>query len=251
MLRGERHTRERDAAAVRYHYDAGNEFFALFLDDSMTYSCALFSRGARTLEEAQRAKHALVAAKLGLAPGQRVLDVGCGWGAFALYAAREHGVEVLGVTLSREQAELARARVADAGLAERVEIRVADYRDLRNEQFDAIASIGMVEHVGEERKSTSTPGSSPVAAAARRGAPEPRGSQRCGPTTIAAGDDFTNRYVFPDGEPTVPRAHPARCGARRDSDRAGGGIRPGLRGDARTLDPAARRALGRCAAAHR
>ncbi len=199
VLRGERHTRERDAAAVRYHYDAGNEFFALFLDDSITYSCALFSRGAATLEEAQRAKHALVAAKLGLAPGQRVLDVGCGWGAFALYAAREHGVEVLGVTLSREQAELARARVADAGLAGRVEIRVADYRDLRGEQFDAVASIGMVEHVGEARideyarklASLLRPG----------GVLLNHGIAALRADDDAAGDDFTNRYVFPDGEP--------------------------------------------------
>ncbi len=199
VLRGERHTRERDAAAVRYHYDAGNEFFALFLDESMTYSCALFSRGAATLEEAQRAKHALVASKLGLAPGQRVLDVGCGWGAFAIQAAREHGVEVLGVTLSREQAALARERVEQAGLAGRVEIRVADYRDLRGEQFDAIASIGMVEHVGEARIDEY--------AARLAGLLRPGGKLlNHGIAALladddAADDEFTNRYVFPDGEP--------------------------------------------------
>ena len=199
VLRGERHSRERDAEAVRYHYDAGNEFFALFLDESMTYSCALFSRGAQTLEEAQRAKHALVAGKLGLAAGQRVLDVGCGWGAFAIHAAREHGVEVLGVTLSREQAELARVRVEEARLAGRVEIRVADYRDLRGEQFDAIASIGMVEHVGERRIDEY--------AARLAGLLRPgglllnHGIAALRADDDAAGDEFTNRYVFPDGEP--------------------------------------------------
>jgi cyclopropane-fatty-acyl-phospholipid synthase len=150
-LRGERHTVSRDRRAVRHHYDVGNEFFALFLDRSMTYSCACFSRGARTLEQAQADKLELVCTKLGLRPGERVLDVGCGWGSFALHAARRHGVSVLGVTLSEPQAALARRRAVAEGLAERVEIRVADYRELDERPFDAIASIGMVEHVGEER----------------------------------------------------------------------------------------------------
>jgi cyclopropane-fatty-acyl-phospholipid synthase len=150
-LRGERHTIARDRAAVRHHYDAGNEFFALFLDRSMTYSCALFSRGAQTLEEAQEAKLELVATKLALAEGERVLDVGCGWGSFAIHAAKRHGARVLGVTLSERQAELARERVRVAGVADQVEIRVADYREVREDPFDAIVSIGMVEHVGEER----------------------------------------------------------------------------------------------------
>jgi cyclopropane-fatty-acyl-phospholipid synthase len=150
-LRGERHTIARDRRAVRHHYDAGNDFFALFLDASMTYSCACFSRGATTLEEAQETKLELVCSKLGLREGERVLDVGCGWGSFALHAARHHGVHVVGVTLSPPQAELARRRASEQGLADRVEIRVADYRELAGERFDAIASIGMVEHVGEER----------------------------------------------------------------------------------------------------
>src|SRR3954468_19595042 len=98
--RGKRHSQSRDERSVRHHYDVSNAFFALFLDASMTYSCAIFSRGAATLEEAQMAKHELVCAKLALTPGERVLDVGCGWGAFALHAAREHGVQVVGVTLS-------------------------------------------------------------------------------------------------------------------------------------------------------
>jgi cyclopropane-fatty-acyl-phospholipid synthase len=150
-LRGERHTLARDRRAVRHHYDVGNEFFALFLDESMTYSCACFSRGADTLEAAQEAKLELVCTKLGLRSGDRVLDVGCGWGSFALHAARKHGADVLGVTLSEPQAELARSRAREYGVDDRVEIRVADYRELSGGVFDAIASIGMVEHVGEER----------------------------------------------------------------------------------------------------
>ena len=150
-LTGERHTIGRDRRAVRYHYDAGNEFFALFLDPSMTYSCAYFQGGATTLEEAQQAKLALVCRKLALQEGERVLDVGCGWGSFAIHAARNHGVRVLGVTLSERQVELGRRRAREAGVEDLVELRVADYRELEGEQFDAISSIGMVEHVGEER----------------------------------------------------------------------------------------------------
>jgi cyclopropane-fatty-acyl-phospholipid synthase len=150
-LTGERHTIGRDRRAVRYHYDAGNDFFALFLDESMTYSCAYWQDGAKTLEEAQQAKLALVCRKLGLREGERVLDVGCGWGSFAIHAAQNHGVHVLGVTLSERQVELGRERARAAGVADRVELRVADYRELTGEQFDAISSIGMVEHVGEER----------------------------------------------------------------------------------------------------
>ena len=154
-LTGERHSLGRDRRAVRYHYDAGNEFFALFLDPSMTYSCAYFRNGAATLEEAQRAKLDLVCTKLRLQPGERVLDVGCGWGSFAIHAAREYGVRVLGVTLSEQQVRLGREHVREAGLDDLVELRVADYRELAplppHQEFDAISSIGMVEHVGEER----------------------------------------------------------------------------------------------------
>jgi cyclopropane-fatty-acyl-phospholipid synthase len=199
VLRGERHTRARDAAAVGYHYDAGNDFFALFLDRSMTYSCALFSRGARTLEEAQQAKLELVATKLGLKAGQRLLDMGCGWGSFAIHAARAFGVSVLGVTLSQPQAEFARRRVADAGLTDRIEIRVADYREVRERSFDAVSSIGMVEHVGESR----------IDEYARTLALMLRPGGRLLNHGIAAlradddagGDVFTNRFVFPDAEP--------------------------------------------------
>jgi cyclopropane-fatty-acyl-phospholipid synthase len=150
-LTGERHTPGRDRNAVRYHYDAGNEFFALFLDPSMTYSCAYFQGGAQTLEDAQRDKLDLVCRKLALKEGERLLDVGCGWGSFAMHAARHYGVKVLGVTLSEQQVKLGRERVREAGLEDLVELRVSDYRELVGQQFDAISSIGMVEHVGEER----------------------------------------------------------------------------------------------------
>ena len=153
-LRGERHTPGRDRRAVSYHYDAGNAFFQLFLGPSMTYSCAYFKGGAQTLEEAQQAKLGLVCTKLGLQEGERVLDVGCGWGSFAIHAARHYGVSVVGVTLSEEQVKLGREMVEAAGVADRVTLRLADYRELDPrppEQFDAISSIGMVEHVGEER----------------------------------------------------------------------------------------------------
>jgi cyclopropane-fatty-acyl-phospholipid synthase len=195
--RGRVHSRERDAQAVRHHYDVSSDFFALFLDDSMTYSCALFKHGARTLEEAQEAKLELICRKLDLRPGGRVLDVGCGWGSFALHAAERHGVSVLGITLSEPQAALARERVRAAGLEDRVDIQVRDYRDLGGERFDAISSIGMVEHVGEER----------IDEYARIlfGALAPGGRLvNHGITRLMhyghSEGDFTLRFVFPDGK---------------------------------------------------
>src|SRR5438034_1323397 len=194
------HTKSRDAEAVRHHYDVSNEFFALFLDETMTYSCALFEEGTETLEEAQRAKLELICQKLELRPGMRMLDIGCGWGSLAIHAASEHGASVVGVTLSEPQAELARERVRDAGVADRVEIRVQDYRDLSGESFDAVASIGMVEHVGEGR----------IDEYARRIervlAPGGRVLNHgivCVPAQkhgAHIGGDFSNRYVIPDGE---------------------------------------------------
>jgi cyclopropane-fatty-acyl-phospholipid synthase len=200
--RGRRHSRERDERAVRHHYDVSNEFFALFLDDSMTYSCALFSRGAGTLEQAQIAKRELVCAKLNLREGERILDVGCGWGSFVIHAAREHGVQAVGVTLSPAQADLARRRVAEAGLGEQVEIRIADYRDLGlgadSERFDAIASIGMVEHVGANRIDEY------ARVLARQLAPGGRLLNH-GIARLRHGDPeagpFSERYVFPDAAP--------------------------------------------------
>jgi cyclopropane-fatty-acyl-phospholipid synthase len=196
--RGRRHSPQRDARAVRHHYDVSNEFFRLFLGESMTYSCAIFSRGAQTLEEAQEAKLELVCQKLALQPGDRVLDVGCGWGSFALHAATRHGVRVVGITLSEPQARLARERAEQAGVLDRVEIRVADYRELTGEQFDAIASIGMVEHVGAVQ----------IDAYARQLARLLRPGGRLlnhGIARLRHGDPeagpFSERYVFPDAAP--------------------------------------------------
>jgi len=195
---GRRHSKERDARAVRHHYDVSNEFFALFLDKSTTYSCAIFSRGAQTLEAAQEEKLEMVCRKLELKEGERVLDVGCGWGSFSLWAADRHGVRVVGITLSPPQAEEARRRAEAAGVADRVDIRVMDYRDLAGERFDAIASIGMVEHVGAEQID--------VYARTLAGLLKPggrllnHGIARLRHSDPKAGA-FSERYVFPDGDP--------------------------------------------------
>jgi len=148
-----RHSKRRDADAIAHHYDVGNDFYRIVLGEAMTYSCARFVPSSVSLAEAQAAKHELVCRKLGLheRPGMRLLDVGCGWGSMAMHAAEHHGARVVGVTISKEQVALARQRVAAAGLADRVEIRLEDYRDLGCETFDAISSIGMFEHVGASR----------------------------------------------------------------------------------------------------
>jgi cyclopropane-fatty-acyl-phospholipid synthase len=203
---GQLHTRQRDAAAISHHYDVGNDFYALVLGQSMVYSCAVWEEGSAedpsslpaALDGAQRAKLDLVCRKLGLKPGMRVLDVGCGWGSFALHAAQNYGVTVVGVTLSSEQAVLARKRAADAGLTENIDIRVQDYRDIDDGPFDAISSIGMSEHVGREQM--------PHYAQVLHGLLRPGGrllnhaiSWNAGPTKPDP-DSFIPRYVFPDGE---------------------------------------------------
>ena len=149
LASGQPHSLARDRAAISFHYDLSNDFYRLWLDREMLYSCAYFETPEATLEAAQQAKLRHLCRKLRLRPGQRLLDIGCGWGALALHAAREHGVEVTGITLSARQAELARARVHAAGLDGRVDIELRDYRELREpEGYDAIVSVGMSEHVG-------------------------------------------------------------------------------------------------------
>lgn len=149
LLSGHVHTKAQDANDVRSHYDLSNDFYALFLDSRMVYSCAYFETGNEDIDTAQAAKLELICRKLRLRPGERLLDIGCGWGGLVIHAARHYGVYATGITLSERQAELARARVREAGLEDRVHIEVRDYRDLPSDApFDKIVSVGMVEHVG-------------------------------------------------------------------------------------------------------
>ncbi|HEV2147538.1 MAG TPA: cyclopropane-fatty-acyl-phospholipid synthase family protein [Longimicrobiaceae bacterium] len=150
-LAGATHTKDRDRAAVQYHYDLGNDFYQLFLDPRMVYSCGYFPTGEEDLATAQELKLDHVCRKLRLRPGERLLDVGCGWGALLIHAAERYGVEGVGITLSERQRELAVRRVAGAGLDARIQIRLQDYRELEGESFDKVASIGMFEHVGRAR----------------------------------------------------------------------------------------------------
>jgi cyclopropane-fatty-acyl-phospholipid synthase len=195
---GRRHSRGRDAAAVSHHYDVGNDFYALVLGPTMVYSCAVWDDEQTGLDAAQHAKLDLVCRKLGLAPGMRLLDVGCGWGSLALHAAQIHGVDVVGITLSAEQAALARKRVAEAGLTDRIDIRVQDYRAIDDGPFDAIGSIGMAEHVGDGRMPEYV---SRLSALLRPGGRllNHAIAWSGGPTRWDA-DTFIARYVFPDGE---------------------------------------------------
>ncbi|MFJ8649044.1 class I SAM-dependent methyltransferase [Streptomyces sp. NPDC093546] len=196
---GPLHTKRRDKEAISHHYDVGNDFYELVLGPSMVYSCAYWTQGG-TLEDAQRDKLDLVCRKLGLKEGDRLLDVGCGWGSMAIHAAREYGARVVGVTLSTAQAVFARKRIADEGLTDRIEIRVQDYRDVRDGPYDAISSIGMAEHVGAVRYreyaddlyALLKPGGRLLNhQIARR--PEPD-------ETAYHVDPFIDAYVFPDGE---------------------------------------------------
>ena len=192
------HTRDGDARAVTHHYDVGNDFYALVLGPTLVYSCAVWADGDVGLDAAQEAKLDLICRKLGLAHGMRLLDVGCGWGSLALHAARRYGADVVGITLSREQAGLARERVAEAGLAERVTIRIQDYRDVDDGPFDAVSSIGMAEHVGRARM----PEYVDVLLRALRpgGRLLHHAIAWSGPDTGGPDDSFISRYVFPDGE---------------------------------------------------
>ncbi len=199
LARGHRHDKRRDAAAISHHYDVGNDFYRIVLGESMTYSCAYWVQPGEDLAAAQYAKCDLVTSKLGLTAGMRVLDVGCGWGTLALHAARKYGVQVVGVTLSREQADYAAKRMVDEGVGDLVEIRVQDYRDVDDGPYDAISSIGMAEHVGAAMLATY--------AADLFALLRPQGrllnhaiSRRPGKPAAFSKRSFIDRYVFPDGE---------------------------------------------------
>jgi cyclopropane-fatty-acyl-phospholipid synthase len=197
-LHGSLHSRDRDAQAIAHHYNVSSDFYRLILGETMTYSCAYFASARTSLADAQRAKYDLICRKLGLHPGMRLLDVGCGWGGMVMHAAEHYGVQAVGVTLSQPQVEYARAAAAAAGLADRVEVRLQDYRDVADGPFDAVSSIGMVEHVGASRLAEYfgdlyallRPGGRLL----NHGICRPRGSRGLGRTS------FAGRYVFPDGE---------------------------------------------------
>lgn len=196
-FRGLRHSKRRDRAVVTHHYDTGNDFFRLFLGEDMVYSCAHFLSPGDGLEEAQRRKMDLICRKLRLSPGMRLLDVGCGWGALVVHAAQECGVTATGLTLSGEQAAVARRRIEEAGLQSRVSVEVRDYRDI-TEKYDAIASVGMVEHVGRKELrnyfSVLHKALVPGGQLLNHGiVTRDRKQGRTKPT-------FVNTYVFPDGE---------------------------------------------------
>jgi cyclopropane-fatty-acyl-phospholipid synthase len=209
-LHGRRHSPERDAAAIHHHYDVGNDFYALWLDKRMVYSCGYFEDPDGGLDAAQVAKIDLICRKLLLEPGETLLDIGCGWGGLIMHAAARYGVRATGITLSEEQAAFARRRIAESGLAGRCEVEVRDYRDVpADRQFDKVVSVGMFEHVGRSRLPDyfgaafrltkpgglflnhgivlSTPMPSPL-------------TRRWLETKLWRSGAFINRYVFPDGE---------------------------------------------------
>lgn len=213
---GKPHEPSRDRAAIRFHYDVGNDFYALWLDRRMVYSCAYYRSDTDSIDEAQLAKIDLICRKLRLRPGQRLLDVGCGWGALIIHAVQHYGVSALGITLSDAQASLARERIAAAGLTDRCRVEIRDYRALPPEmQFDRIASVGMIEHVGGDHLAAY------FAALFRALVPGglllnhgivslkealPRGPVAWVADRIWRRDAFIHQYVFPDGKLTSFRA---------------------------------------------
>jgi cyclopropane-fatty-acyl-phospholipid synthase len=195
---GLRHSKDRDAAAISHHYDVSNTFYEWVLGPSMTYTCACYPTDNATLEDAQEHKYDLVCRKLGLEAGMRLLDVGCGWGGMVRFAAQHYGVQALGVTLSRRQAEWAKERIASDGLGHLAEVHFSDYRDVAETDFDAISSIGLTEHIGRDNLPAY------FSSLASRLRPQGRLLNHCitRPTTTEPNHfgGFIDRYVFPDGE---------------------------------------------------
>lgn len=199
QLRGRIHSRVRDAAAIGFHYDQPVSFYRMFLGEELVYSCGYYDDGVDTLEDAQRSKIDYTLRKLRLRPGERLLDIGCGWGTLVIRAAKVFGAQALGITLSRRQFEEARRRIADAGLEDRASVELCDYRDLGGRTFDKIVSVGMVEHVGRSRLReyfqaalrALRPGGFFLNHGIADETPQRRGFRSSG---------FLGRYVFPDGE---------------------------------------------------
>jgi cyclopropane-fatty-acyl-phospholipid synthase len=193
-----RHSKSRDSKAISHHYDVSNRFYEWVLGPSMSYTCACFPKPDSSLEEAQWNKHDLVARKLGLQPGMRLLDVGCGWGGMVMHAAKEYGVQALGVTLSGQQAAWAQQAIVARGLSDLAEVRHLDYRDVPEDGFDAISSIGLTEHIGAKQL--------PEYFQFLRSKLHPHGRllnhciTRPATTFPAKAGKFIDRYVFPDGE---------------------------------------------------
>jgi cyclopropane-fatty-acyl-phospholipid synthase len=208
-LIGHKHSRERDREAVRSHYDLGNDFYSLWLDGSLVYSCAYFPTGSEDIDEAQRAKLDHICRKLRLSPGERLLDIGCGWGGLIRHAAAHYGVEALGITLSERQASLARERIRAEGLEHpcRVEVRV--YRELPPDTtFDKVVSVGMFEHVGRAELANyfrqaarlTKPGGLFLNHGIVRARDHDEGWRRWLRRALWREGKFIDRYVFPDGE---------------------------------------------------
>ncbi|MDO9485749.1 MAG: class I SAM-dependent methyltransferase [Actinomycetota bacterium] len=202
-LSGRRHSKDRDADAIHHHYDVSNQFYNWVLGPSMAYTCAVFPHESASLEQAQETKFDLVCRKLGLQPGMRLLDVGCGWGGMVLHAVKHYGVKAIGVTLSAQQAEWGQQAIADAGLSDLAEIRFGDYRDVPEKNFDAISSIGLTEHIGR----ANYPSYFSFMYKKLR-----EGGRMLNHTITRPNDSepshyrtsFINRYVFPDGELSGP-----------------------------------------------
>jgi len=204
-----RHRRKDDALSIAHHYDISNDFYGLWLDRERVYSCAYFHDGDETLDIAQQKKLDLICRKLQLLPGERLLDIGCGWGALLRWAARHYGVKGVGITLSRQQHDYAQQKIREEGLADRIEIRLQDYRDVpQDERFDKIASVGMFEHVGVRNLSTYFSAISKMLRPGGLVLNHGITSRSTDDDEVrAGGGDFIDRYVFPNGElPSLAQA---------------------------------------------